>query len=66
MKSNVQPKLGKILKERGITQKQFSEMTGIPQPTISRFDRSGQHTDSHLFIISKTLNLKMADLFEIK
>lgn len=62
----VVPKLGKILKERNITQMQFAEMCNINQSTISRFDRNKQHNDEHLFIIAKKLNLHIEDLFEIK
>jgi transcriptional regulator with XRE-family HTH domain len=61
----VVPKLSKILKERDITQMKFSELTGLHQTTISRFDRNKQHTDEHLFIIAKKLNLHIEDLFEI-
>jgi transcriptional regulator with XRE-family HTH domain len=55
----------KTLKERGITQSELSEKAGIPQGSISRFDKSKQHTDTHLFAIAYALNLKIEDLFEV-
>jgi transcriptional regulator with XRE-family HTH domain len=61
----VVPKLTNILKERKITQMQFAEMTGLHQTTISRFDRNKQHTDEHVFIIAKKLNLHIEDLFDV-
>lgn len=61
----VTPKLGKILKERNMTQKQLADLTGISQPVISRFDRNGQHLDVHLAIISRALGLTIDGLFDI-
>lgn len=63
MNITVIPRLGEILKERGMTQVQLSKLTGINQAVISRFDRNKQHQDSHLFVIAKVLNLKIEDLF---
>lgn len=65
MQYEVTPKLGKILKERVITQQQLAQMTGITQASISRFDRNKQHMDLHLVLISKALNLNIEDLFDI-
>jgi len=62
----VTPKLNKILKERDITQTQLSQMTGIPQGTISRFDRSRQHMMSNIVTIAKALDLAVEDLFDIE
>ena len=62
---SVTPILSKILRERKITQSEFADITGISQATISRFDRSSQHLDSHLIIISRSLGLTVEDLFEI-
>lgn len=62
----VKPKLSKILKERDITQTKLSEMTGVPQSAISRFDTNKQHMDVHLVSISKALNLRIEELFEIE
>lgn len=47
-----------------MTQNDLSEMTGITQPVISRFDKNEQHRDIHLFAISRALGLKIDDLFE--
>jgi transcriptional regulator with XRE-family HTH domain len=62
---NVKPKLMVILKERGITQTQLSEMSGVPQGSISRFDRNDRHVDAHVFAIAKALDVKVEDLFEV-
>jgi len=59
------PKLAKVLKEKGITQTQLAELTGINQASISRFDRNTQRKDDHLFTISHALGLKAEDLFEL-
>jgi transcriptional regulator with XRE-family HTH domain len=62
---NVKPKLVALLKERGLTQMQLSEMSGVPQGSISRFDRNDRHADVHVFAIAKALNVKVEDLFEV-
>lgn len=62
---NVKPKLLAILKERGLTQTQLSEMSGVPQGSISRFDRNDRHVDAHVFAIAKALDVKVEDLFDI-
>jgi DNA-binding XRE family transcriptional regulator len=49
-----------------MTQTELSQLTGIPQGTISKFDRNRQHMDLHLVIISRALNLTIEDLFEIE
>lgn len=61
----VKPRLMALLKERGITQMKLSEMTGVPQGSISRFDRNDRHVDDHVFAIAKALDIKVEDLFEI-
>jgi transcriptional regulator with XRE-family HTH domain len=61
----VKPKLLEILKERGLTQMDLAGKAGIPQAAVSRFDKSMQHSDEHLFRISKALELKIEELFEI-
>lgn len=66
MNIKVVPKLGEILKERKMTQMQLSELTGINQAVISRFDRNKQHQDVHLVTIARALNLKVEDLFIIE
>ncbi|WP_257391539.1 helix-turn-helix domain-containing protein [Cytobacillus gottheilii] len=62
----MKPKLNKILKERKMTQTELAEKTGINQPVISRFDKSKQHQDIHLVLISRALDLSIEDLFEIE
>jgi putative transcriptional regulator len=61
----VKPKLMAILKERSLTQTQLSEMSGVPQGSISRFDRNDRHADAHVFAITKALDLKVEDLFDV-
>jgi transcriptional regulator with XRE-family HTH domain len=65
MKLTVKPRLLAILKERGITQMQLSDMSGVPQGSISRFDRNESHVDAHVFAIAKALDVKVEDLFEV-
>jgi transcriptional regulator with XRE-family HTH domain len=61
----VKPKLMALLKERNLTQMQLSEMSGVPQGSISRFDRNDRHADVHVFAIAKALDVKVEDLFEV-
>jgi transcriptional regulator with XRE-family HTH domain len=61
----VKPKLMAILKERSLTQTQLSEMSGVPQGSISRFDRNDRHVDAHVFAIAKALDISVEDLFEV-
>lgn len=63
---NVRPRLIEILKEKNMTQMQLSELTGIGQGSISRFDRNKQHIDLHLVLISKALNVSIEELFYIE
>ncbi|MFU2014792.1 helix-turn-helix domain-containing protein [Peribacillus butanolivorans] len=62
----VTPRLGKILKERNMTQIKLSELTGIPQGNLSRFDQLVSHKDTHTFLISRALGISIEDLFEIE
>lgn len=66
MKYKIIPRLNEILKERKMTQIELSQLTGIPQGTISRFDRNKQHYDEHLVLISKALGITIEDLFHIE
>lgn len=66
MKYKITPRLNEILKERKMTQIELSQLTGIPQGTISRFDRNKQHYDEHLILISKALGISIEDLFHIE
>lgn len=61
---NVKPRLYSIIKERGITQTELSELAGVSQATISRFDKNEKFHAVHLFSIAKALDLKIEDLFE--
>jgi transcriptional regulator with XRE-family HTH domain len=65
MAYQVIPKLKEILKERKMTQIQLEKLSGVPQATISGFDRSKQHTDWHIVAISRALNISIEDLFHI-
>ncbi|MEH7320760.1 transcriptional regulator [Priestia megaterium] len=62
----VKPRLNDLMKERGLTQMKLSEMTGVPQSSISRFDRNTQHIDWHLFKIAKALEISIENLFEVE
>lgn len=62
----VVPRLMEILEEMKMTQTQLADMTGIPQGTISRFDKNGRHVDWHLFAIANALGISIADLFIVK
>jgi transcriptional regulator with XRE-family HTH domain len=65
MNITVRPRLLSLLKERSITQTQLSEMSGVPQGSISRFDRNEKHLDWHVFAIAKALDVAIEDLFEV-
>lgn len=65
MNITVKPRLLPLLKERRITQTQLSEQTGVPQGSISRFDKNDRHVDAHLFAITKALDVRVEDLFEV-
>jgi putative transcriptional regulator len=61
----VQPILGEILASRGMTQTALAAKAGIPQAAVSRFDKSVQHKDEHLFRISKALGISIEELFKV-
>jgi transcriptional regulator with XRE-family HTH domain len=65
MNITVKPRLTALLKERGLTQMQLSEMSGVPQGSISRFDRNDRHVDAHIFAIARVLDVRVEDLFEV-
>jgi transcriptional regulator with XRE-family HTH domain len=52
--------LKRILMERGITQKEFAEMTGLREATISEFANNSRTTinKDQLVVIMKTLGIK--------
>lgn len=63
---NTKPKLSSILKERGMTQLELSTLSGVPQGSISRFDKNDRHVDWHVFSIARALGLSAEDLFSIE
>ena len=62
----VRPRLLEILKERNMTQMELANLAGIPQAAVSRFDKSVQHRDEHLFRISRALGISIEDLFIVE
>jgi len=62
----VTPKLNQILKDRGMTQMQLSEMSGVSQGSISRFDKNSRHEDAHLFAIARALGITIEELFHVE
>lgn len=62
----VKPNLMPLLKEKGITQLQLSETTGIPQGSLSRFDKNSRHESVHLFTIARALGVGVEDLFTVQ
>lgn len=63
MKVKVTPQLLKILKDKKMTQSELSELSGVPQGSISRFDKNSRHESSHLFSIAKSLGVSVEELF---
>lgn len=61
----VTPRLSTLLKQRNLTQSEFSDMCGVPQATISRFDKNTRHEDLHLFAIALALNVTVEELFSV-
>lgn len=59
----VRPNLMPLLKEKGITQMELSKMSGVPQGSISRFDKNFRHDDDHVFSIAESLGVTMDKLF---
>ncbi|MCI4136335.1 helix-turn-helix domain-containing protein [Bacillus vallismortis] len=66
MKLNATPRLNAVMKAKGWTQVRLSEASGVPQGSISRFDKNSRHEDWHVFSIAKALEVEVAELFEIK
>lgn len=64
MLRDVKPRLNELLKERGWTQMQLSEKSGVPQGTISRFDKTSQGKYLMLFLLANALEVSIEDLFE--
>lgn len=63
---NVRPNLMPLLKSLGITQQMLSEKSGVPQGSISRFDKNTRHDDKHLFSIAHALNVSVDQLFIVE
>lgn len=65
MKVHVRLNFGKILSDRGLTQKELSEMTGIRPAAISYLVRGfiGQITIDHLERIASALEITDANEF---
>jgi transcriptional regulator with XRE-family HTH domain len=61
----VVPRLTAILAERGLTQMQLQELSGVPQASISRFDSNKRHEATHLFAICTALNITIEQLFTV-
>lgn len=61
----VKPRLSEILKARDMTQMDISMLSKVPQSAISRFDKNTQHSDIHLFSISRALGINVEELFEV-
>ncbi|MNW38787.1 Helix-turn-helix domain protein [compost metagenome] len=59
----VRPNLMPLLKELGITQQELSKKSGVPQGSISRFDKNSRHEANHLFSISHALGMPIEKLF---
>ncbi|MCY9026525.1 transcriptional regulator [Priestia megaterium] len=66
MNYDVKPRLGEILKERELRQKDLAKMSNLTEATISRFERQSRYEISTLVAISKALDLSIEDLFVIK
>lgn len=61
----IQPRLKELMQEKGLNQSSLSELSGVPQGTISRFDKNTRHEARHLFFISKALGVKIEELFKV-
>lgn len=66
MKLNAAPRLNAVMKAKGWTQVRLSEASGVPQGSISRFDKNSRHEDWHVFSIAKALDVEVDELFEIE
>jgi transcriptional regulator with XRE-family HTH domain len=60
---SVRPNLMSLLKEKGITQMELSKLSGVPQGSISRFDKNSRHEDEHVFSIADALGVTIDKLF---
>ncbi len=65
IKYKVEPKLSAVLSEKGMTQMELANLSGVPQSAISRFDKTASHKDEHIVAICKALNITYFDLFNV-
>ncbi|MCG7410556.1 helix-turn-helix domain-containing protein [Paenibacillus sp. ACRRX] len=49
-----------------MTQMELSDLSGVPQGSISRFDKNSRHDDVHLFAIARALGVTIESLFKVK
>ena len=56
----VKPVLARLLKERGMTQRELSEKTGIPEGTIPRFDKNDRVVIKYMHLIADALDVPIA------
>lgn len=61
MRIVIRARLSELLKERGM-----SRLSGVPQGSISRFDRNSRHESAHLFAIAGALGVRIEDLFDVE
>jgi transcriptional regulator with XRE-family HTH domain len=60
-------KLKKVMKERGIVQKELSQATGINESTLTRFDIQKSFDMRHVFVLMNHFNFtKLDELFDIE
>lgn len=63
---SAKPNLLPLLKEMGLTQMELSKLSGVPQGSISRFDKNSRHESDHLFSIAKALKVPVDRLFVVE
>lgn len=62
---SISERIFSILKEKGISQKEFSEMTGIAQSTISDWKRKGTNPAADkIMVICRVLGIPVYELLE--
>jgi DNA-binding Xre family transcriptional regulator len=62
----VTPRLSEILAERNLRQKDLAEMASTTEATISRFSRQSRYEIETLIRVSRALDMKVEDLFNIE
>jgi transcriptional regulator with XRE-family HTH domain len=66
LKTSATPNLSPLLKELGLTQMDLAKLSGVPQGSISRFDKNSRHEADHLFSISRALKVPVDKLFIVE